>query len=403
MTPRSKWPKVKLSEVCEINPRRPASLLKLPYDYPVTFVPMPAVEQFGGTISSPEIRPFGEVRKGFTYFGEGDVIFAKITPCMQNGKSAIARDLVNQLGFGSTEFHVLRPNPERILAEWVWHFLRQGPYRQEATHHFQGAVGQQRVPVSFLEATSVPLPPLPEQRRIIGCIRECMERIEEIERLRTEVVPEHIMLLRSFYSETYRNLLKSHPTKKLGELGTASGGGTPSKNNAAFWNGEIPWISPRDMKKSVLSDSALHISKEAIKGSAAKLIPAGSVLFVVRGMILAHTLPVAINLVDAAINQDMKAISVGNEILPEFLATILKGAESLLLSKVEIAGHGTCRLQTEHWDSLEIPVPDLSEQEDIMANVTAFESFSDALSNDLKAFDSTLRDAILRKAFAGEL
>lgn len=403
MTPRSKWPKVKLSEVCEINPRRPASLLKLPNDYPVTFVPMPAVEQFGGTISSPEMRPFGEVRKGFTYFGEGDVIFAKITPCMQNGKSAIARDLVNQLGFGSTEFHVLRPNPERILAEWVWHFLRQGPYRQEATHHFQGAVGQQRVPVSFLEATSVPLPPLPEQRRIIGCIKECMERIEEIERLRTEVVPEHIMLLRSFYSETYRNLLKSHPTKKLGALGTASGGGTPSKNNVAFWNGEIPWISPRDMKKSVLSDSALHISKEAIKGSAAKLIPAGSVLFVVRGMILAHTFPVAINLVDAAINQDMKAISVGNEILPEFLATILKGAERLLLSKVEIAGHGTCRLQTEHWASLEIPVPPLSEQEDIMSNVTAFESFSDALSNDLKAFDSTLRDAILRKAFAGEL
>jgi type I restriction enzyme S subunit len=249
----------------------------------------------------------------------------------------------------------------------------------------------------------IPLPSIPEQHRIIGRIKECMERVEEVENLRAEAVPERVMLLRSFYYQTYIDLLKIHPTKKLGELGTSSGGGTPSKNNAAFWNGDIPWISPKDMKKSALSDSALHISKEAIKGSAAKLIPAGSVLFVVRGMILAHTLPVAINLVDAAINQDMKAITAGIKVLPEFLATMIRGAERQLLSKVEIAGHGTCRLQTEHWSSLPIPVPNLDEQQEIMAKVAAFESFSDALGNDLKPFDSTLRDAILRRAFAGEL
>lgn len=397
------WPTVKLSEVSEINPRRPASLLKLPDDYPVTFVPMPAVEQFGGTICTPEIRGFGEVRKGFTYFADGDVIFAKITPCMQNGKSAVAHSLVNQLGFGSTEFHVIRPNPDKVLAEWIWHFVRQGPYRREATHHFQGAVGQQRVPAAYLESTSIPLPSLSEQKLILARIKECMERVEEIERLRTDAIPERLALLRSFYHETYQSLMTEHSVKRLGELGFSSGGGTPSKNNPAFWSGTIPWISPKDMKKPRLSDATLHISEDAIKGSAAKLIPAGSVLFVVRGMILAHTLPVAVNEIDAAINQDMKAITPSEDVLPEFLASMMRGAERELLAKVEIAGHGTCRLQTEHWASLPIPVPTLDQQQEIMAKASAFESLSEALSKDLKSFDSTLRDAILRKAFAGEL
>ena len=201
------WPTVKLSVVSEINPRRPASLLKLPDDYPVTFVPMPAVEQFAGTICTPETRTFSEVRKGFTYFADGDVIFAKITPCMQNGKSAVARNLVNQLGFGSTEFHVIRPDPDKVLAEWIWYFVRQGPYRQEATHHFQGAVGQQRVPASYLETTSIPLPPLSEQSRILGRIKECMERVEEIEKLRKETNKERDSLLESLIEAAFQSAI----------------------------------------------------------------------------------------------------------------------------------------------------------------------------------------------------
>jgi type I restriction enzyme S subunit len=199
------WPTVKLSEVSEINPRRPAILLELPDDYSVTFVPMPAVEQFGGTICTPETRAFGEVRKGFTYFAEGDVIFAKITPCMQNGKSAVARNLVNQIGFGSTEFHVIRPDPDKVLAEWIWYFVRQGPYRQEATHHFQGAVGQQRVPASYLESTSIPLPPLSEQGRILGRIKECMELVEEVESLGSDSNKEREALLESLIEAEFHS------------------------------------------------------------------------------------------------------------------------------------------------------------------------------------------------------
>jgi type I restriction enzyme S subunit len=103
----TRWRKVKLGEVCELNPRRPK--LDRAADMPTTFVQMSAVAENGGGIIRPEVRPFRAVAKGYTFFTEGDVIFAKITPCMQNGKHAIARNLLDGIGFGSTEFHVLQP------------------------------------------------------------------------------------------------------------------------------------------------------------------------------------------------------------------------------------------------------------------------------------------------------
>jgi type I restriction enzyme S subunit len=180
------WKSVRLEEVAVINPSRPKFPPEFRDETPVTFVPMPAVNEFTGSIDEPEIRPFGSVKKGFTYFGEGDVIFAKITPCMQNGKSAIARNLSNGIGFGSTEFHVVRPDCQEILPEWVWYFLRQDWFRREAIHHFRGAVGQQRVPREFLEESQIPLPPIAEQHRIIARLKSCIDRLDEIETLRSD-------------------------------------------------------------------------------------------------------------------------------------------------------------------------------------------------------------------------
>ena len=155
------WEWAKLSEVAHINPRKSSHIPFAP-DTPTTFVPMESVDGETGTIASPETRPLIEVSKGYTYFEEGDVLFAKITPCMQNGKHAIARDLINGMAFGTTEFHVVRPGT-RVTADWVHKFLRQPSVLAEATRHFRGAVGQQRVPKEFLVNLSIPLPPLPEQ------------------------------------------------------------------------------------------------------------------------------------------------------------------------------------------------------------------------------------------------
>jgi type I restriction enzyme S subunit len=170
------WRWIRLGEICEINPSRPRDFSR-PRDALTTFVPMAAVDERVGVISKPEVRPYSGVSKGYTYFEEGDVLFAKITPCMQNGKHAIAINLIDGIGFGTTEFHVLRPKDE-TLPEWIHFFTRQPYFLREATAYFTGAVGQQRVPESFLANYRIPLPPLPEQKRISAKVQELMAEVE---------------------------------------------------------------------------------------------------------------------------------------------------------------------------------------------------------------------------------
>src|SRR5439155_17420104 len=126
-------------------------------------------------ITNPQLRPFSEVRKGFTAFRDGDVIMAKITPCMENGKAAITRNLENGLGFGSTEFHVIRPTAA-VLPEFIYYFVRQESYRKQAESEMTGSVGQKRVPADFLVRTGFALPPFAEQQRIIGKLEELLGR-----------------------------------------------------------------------------------------------------------------------------------------------------------------------------------------------------------------------------------
>jgi type I restriction enzyme, S subunit len=146
-----------LPTVCELNPAKPAADA-LPAEAPVSFVRMPAVNADLGAITNPETRPFASVRKGgFTSFRDGDVIMAKITPCTENGKAALAAELTGRLGFGSTEFHVLRSNGA-VLPEYRWRFIRQTSFRRMAEAEMTGSVGQKRVPVSFLEGAVIPLP-----------------------------------------------------------------------------------------------------------------------------------------------------------------------------------------------------------------------------------------------------
>ncbi len=182
---------VPLGEVCTVNPR--AATHAAADDTPVTFVPMAAVDSRTGTISVREERRLAEVSKGFTAFEEGDVLFAKITPCMQNGKAVIARRLKNGIGRGSTEFYVLRPGP-RILGEYVWHFVRQPRFREAAKRSFTGTAGQQRVPRSFMENASIALPPLDEQRRIVDILNRAA-RIETLRRRAAERLREFVPAL----------------------------------------------------------------------------------------------------------------------------------------------------------------------------------------------------------------
>lgn len=178
------WQWMRLGKVAKLNPRRPAGLNR-PDDAPTTFVPMPAVDEVRGVIARPKVRPCAEVKKGYTYFAEGDVLYAKVTPCMQNGKHAIARDLTDGIGFGSTEFHVIRPGPA-VTAEWIHLYVRQPSVLRAATAHFTGDVGQQRVSDYFLEKLGIPLPPLAEQRRIARIVMDQLAAVQRARRAAEE-------------------------------------------------------------------------------------------------------------------------------------------------------------------------------------------------------------------------
>ena len=123
----------------------------------VSFVPMPCVSE-DGKIDASVIRTFGEVKKGYTTFAEKDVLFAKITPCMENGKGAIAKGLKNGVGCGSSEFHVLRPVDGIVTSEWLYYLTAWSRFRKEAEKHMTGSAGQRRVPKAYLENYEVHLP-----------------------------------------------------------------------------------------------------------------------------------------------------------------------------------------------------------------------------------------------------
>ena len=168
---------MKLKEICLLNPKPE----HIDDSLPVSFVPMAKVGE-RGEFDPSEIKTYQEVKKGFTYFENGDVLFAKITPCMENGKGAIARGMKNGRGFGSTEFHVLRPNPKLATSKWLFYLLSWTPFRKEAEQNMTGSAGQKRVPKQFLEEYSCKLPSLPEQKNIT----DLFDRAQSIITLRQE-------------------------------------------------------------------------------------------------------------------------------------------------------------------------------------------------------------------------
>lgn len=163
---------VRLGDVCTINPR----IKTFQDDFMVSFVPMQNVSE-EGTVDASIIKYYGEVKKGFTYFQENDVLFAKITPCMENGKGGIARNLKNGVAFGSTEFHVLRPNPNFMISSWLYYLTSWPEFRKECEKNMTGSAGQKRVPKTFLENYEIQLPELDEQRKIAAVLDKVSDLI----------------------------------------------------------------------------------------------------------------------------------------------------------------------------------------------------------------------------------
>jgi type I restriction enzyme S subunit len=187
----------------------------------------------------------------------------------------------------------------------------------------------------------------------------------------------------------------------LGKVGEWRGGGTPSTSRADFWEGELPWVSPKDMKLLHISDAQEHISEAAAEGSPAKPIPSGALLMVVRGMILARAFPVALTTREVAINQDMKALLPRYPETRDYLLVALRALEPEALAAVEHSSHGTCKLRTEYLQDISIPIPPLGEQRRIVAKVEELMALVDALETQLSASRAAV--ANLLSALVAEL
>lgn len=195
-------------------------------DQHVAFVPMAAISE-NGYLEAHETRPLTEIAKGYTFFKRHDVLLAKITPCMENGKAALISNLSTEFGFGSTEFHVLRPRPN-VDARFLFYLVWNQHFRNEAAKHMTGSAGQKRVPTTYLKQAKVPLFTPTEQRRIA----DILDKADAIRRKRKEAIALTEELLRSTFLEMFGDPAtnpKGWPVKPLGELADITSGVTKGK------------------------------------------------------------------------------------------------------------------------------------------------------------------------------
>ncbi len=402
------WVWTRMGDVIKINPSKPK--LDLPHDQPCSFLPMNKVNPQTGKVDSLEEREFEKVKKGYTYFEENDVLFAKITPCMENGNTVIANGLINKFGFGSTEFYVFRTS-EKIDERYVYFLLRSEKFRKQARAEMTGAVGQQRVPKKFLESYLFALPPLSEQKRIADKVERLLSKIEEAKQLIEEA--KETFELRQ--AAIIKNILKEEflddklPTGwrkiQLKNLFNIFGGGTPSKSKDEYWNGKIPWISAKDMKTTFISETMDYITEEGLKNSSAKLAKRGSVAMVVRSGILQRTLPVAFLISECTVNQDLKVFDSGDELINKYFMWYVKGNEKSLLHNYSKSGTTVNSIEFEKFKTHEIllpPVDVLKRKIDKVESAIEKEESANEILNMADSIE-VLKQSILSKAFRGEL
>ncbi|MBR0261133.1 MAG: N-6 DNA methylase [Selenomonadaceae bacterium] len=230
------FPLVNLADVCEINiPKN--EVANVADDTPVSFVEMASVSN-GGFIAEKVTRPLGEVRKGgYKYFAEGDIIIAKITPCMENGKCAIARGLTNSIGFGSTEFHVFRCRQEKILTDYLFVFLNREDIRQAAQSNMTGSSGHRRVPENFYSKLMLPLPPLDLQKKIVDEFNDVAAQIAQAD----DTIKSLDADIKTKFAALFED--KNFPIQKFSDVcKDDTAGGVKFQTSAYLKAGEVPII-----------------------------------------------------------------------------------------------------------------------------------------------------------------
>lgn len=443
------WVWTKLAEIGEINPKLMDEYSR--EDIEVTFLPMKCVQELTGKLDLSYTRKLSQVRKGYTPFIDGDLLFAKITPCMENGKVAIAHSLKNGIGFGSTEFHVIRL-PESFPRKFFFYYLIREDLRRDAQRNMTGSAGQLRVPANYMQQIPIPLPPLHEQHRIVARIEELFTRldagVEALKKIKTqlkryrqsvlkhafegkltaewreahkhELEPASILLerikqarnktLKGKYKElppldtsTLPELPESWVWTELGQISTVASGGTPATTDDTNFGGDILWVTPADLSVNqgkFISKGRRNITQHGLSSSSAVLLPSGTVIFSSRAPIGY----VAIAADDICTNQGCKNFIVHDGAFNEYVYYYLKANKSL--AEAYASGTTFLELSASRANNLPIPLPPLHEQHKIVEEIERRFSVADEIEktvdHSLKQAER-LRQSTLKRAFEGRL
>lgn len=362
----------------------------------LTYSPTDVVNEGDGTL----VLRSSNIQNGKLAFGDNVYVSAEIPPqlrtrandiliCTRNGSQALVgktawvseRDA--GLSFGAFTA-VFRSESNTYL----FHVFNSALFSFQAGLYQTSTIFQ--LTNGTINALQIPLPTYDEQQaiasfldretsridRLVGRKRELIERLKEkrtalIARTVTRGLPPAAAKaaglpvsapLKPSGVDWLGEIPKHWDVVPLGYLVRISGGSTPDKSNAAYWDGSIPWVSPKDMKVAQIADAEDHISSEALDNSTLRLLPVDSVLIVVRGMILAHSFPVALTTAPVTINQDMKAVACGNRLLPRFLSWSFTGFAKTFVSFADESAHGTRKLETPTLTRFPFLLPPLSEQ-----------------------------------------
>lgn len=399
--------KVSIGDVCEINPSK---RIPVAPDALISFVPMESVS-INGKLDPSRMIEYGKT-KNYSVFQNGDVLFAKITPCMENGKCAIAHDLLNGYGAGSTEFIVLRPDDKTIFSEYLYHFIHQELFRSNCRQNMTGSAGQKRVPIKYLSNYTIPVPPLAEQERIVAKIEELFSQLDaavaELKKAKEKLNIYRQAVLKKAFSQYASKDIELKEYIENPQYGTSKKCDYYSGEqytavyripNIDFRNGRI---SHSDIKKALFTEEELS-SLQLHEGDILVIRSNGSLNLVGRASIISEP---DINGVFAGYLIRIR-IKRGKDLSPKYLLYALSTHEARsYIERTAKSTSGINNINSKELLKLKIPVCSPEKQQRVVSIIESDLPLLDTISNSVeKALQqaSSLRQTILKLAFEGKL
>ena len=376
----------KLGEVCLINPKS----CTLRDDTEVSFIPMTKVGEHG-EFDASEIKNYSEVKKGFTNFQNGDILFAKITPCMENGKGAIAHNMKNGIGFGSTEFHVLRPDTDKITSEWLYYLTTWKTFRKEAERNMTGSAGQKRVPKTFLENYVVNLPDIDTQKSENKILR----KVDDLIFLRKQQLAKLDELVKARFVEMF--LLHDYPTKTLDELSIGKGEYGAQSASTEYNPSRPRYVRITDVNDDgTLNDNC--VSSENISDDAQYKLSYGDFMFARMGATVGKTYAfLSGNQIFAGYLIRYKLnLSLVN---PRYLFWYTKLDEYQTWVKLNQSGAAQPGINAKKYGSLKIPVPPIELQNQFATFVARIDQQRQTVQKSLEKLE-LMKKALMQEYFS---